>query len=46
MGIKEVKIHANQLANELAKKINGTCTNLYAPAIVETNELKELLMAL
>ena len=46
MGVKEVEIHANQLANELAKKINGTCTYLYAPAIVETEELKERLMAL
>ncbi|MBO0958655.1 sugar-binding transcriptional regulator [Neobacillus sp. MM2021_6] len=46
MGVREVEIHANQLANELAKKINGTCTYLYAPAIVETEELKERLMAL
>jgi DNA-binding transcriptional regulator LsrR (DeoR family) len=46
MGVKEVEIHANQLANELAKKIYGTCTYLYAPAIVETEELKERLMAM
>ncbi|MBM7654392.1 sugar-binding transcriptional regulator [Neobacillus cucumis] len=46
MGVKEVEIHANQLANELAKKMNGTCTYLYAPAIVETKELKERLMEL
>lgn len=45
MGVKEVQIHANQLANELAKKIHGTCTYLYAPAIVETEELKDRLMA-
>ncbi|WP_042374854.1 sugar-binding transcriptional regulator [Neobacillus jeddahensis] len=46
MGVKEVEIHANQLANEFAKKINGTCTYLYAPAIVETEELRERLMAM
>jgi DNA-binding transcriptional regulator LsrR (DeoR family) len=45
MGVKEVQIHANQLANELAKKLHGTCTYLYAPAIVETEELKDRLMA-
>ncbi|URT73445.1 sugar-binding transcriptional regulator [Cytobacillus firmus] len=46
MGVKEVEIHANHLANELAKKIKGQCTYLYAPAIVATEELKERLMAM
>nr|WP_263324690.1 sugar-binding transcriptional regulator [Neobacillus sp. Marseille-Q6967] len=46
MGVKQVQIHANQLANELAKKLHGTCTYLYAPAIVETEELKERLMGM
>lgn len=45
MGVKKVEIHANQLANELAKKLHGSCAFLYAPAIVETEELKERLMA-
>jgi DNA-binding transcriptional regulator LsrR (DeoR family) len=45
MGVKNVEIHANQLANELARKLHGSCTFLYAPAIVETEELKERLMA-
>lgn len=45
MGVKQVQIHANQLANEFAKKLHGTCTYLYAPAIVETEELKDRLMA-
>lgn len=45
MGIKKVEIHANQLAYELAKKMNGTCSYLYAPAILETVELKERLAA-
>lgn len=46
MGVKQVQIHANQLANELAKKLHGTCTYLYAPAIVENEELKERLMGM
>ncbi|QCJ45314.1 sugar-binding transcriptional regulator [Bacillus sp. S3] len=46
MGVKSVNIHANQLANDLAKKMNGACTYLYAPAIVETEELKNRLMAM
>ncbi|KAB2329302.1 sugar-binding transcriptional regulator [Bacillus mesophilum] len=45
MGIKNVNIHANQLANELAKKLHGNCTYLYAPAIVENEELKQRLMS-
>ncbi|GAA5415751.1 deoxyribonucleoside regulator [Paraliobacillus ryukyuensis] len=44
MGRKRADIHANQLAYELAKKMNGTCSYLYAPAIVETKELKDRLM--
>jgi DNA-binding transcriptional regulator LsrR (DeoR family) len=46
MGTQHVEIHANQLAYELAKKMNGTCSYLYAPAIVETKELKERLEAM
>lgn len=46
MGVKQVQIHANHLANELAKKLHGTRTYLYAPAIVETEELKERLLAM
>ena len=44
MGTKSVEIHANQLAYELAKKMNGTCSYLYAPAIVESVELTERLV--
>ncbi|WP_264987853.1 sugar-binding transcriptional regulator [Lysinibacillus piscis] len=44
MGTKSVEIHANQLAYELAKKMNGSCSYLYAPAIVETVELRERLV--
>jgi DNA-binding transcriptional regulator LsrR (DeoR family) len=46
MGRKYVEIHANQLAYELAKKMNCTCSYLYAPAIVDTEELKERLLAM
>ncbi|WP_229683106.1 sugar-binding transcriptional regulator [Virgibacillus oceani] len=44
MGRKNVGMHANQLAYELAKKVNGTCTYLYAPAMVDTAELKNRLI--
>ena len=44
MGVRAVEIHANHLANELSKKLNGFCSYLYAPAIVETKELKNRLM--
>ncbi|WP_061568201.1 sugar-binding transcriptional regulator [Caldibacillus debilis] len=46
MGRRHVEIHANQLAHELAKKLNCTCLYLYAPAIVESAELKERLLAM
>ncbi|MGJ7919030.1 sugar-binding transcriptional regulator [Neobacillus sp. LXY-4] len=46
MGSQHVEIHANQLAYELAKKMHCKCSYLYAPAIVETEELKERLMAM
>jgi DNA-binding transcriptional regulator LsrR (DeoR family) len=44
IGTHHVEIHANQLAYELARKMNGTCSYLYAPAIVETQELKDYLL--
>jgi DNA-binding transcriptional regulator LsrR (DeoR family) len=46
MGPKEVAIHANQIAYEFAKKINGQCESLYAPAMVATTEQKEGLTSL
>jgi DNA-binding transcriptional regulator LsrR (DeoR family) len=46
MGRQRVEIHANQLAYELAKKMNGKCSYLYAPAIVGSDELKERLMGM
>ncbi|MRH41522.1 sugar-binding transcriptional regulator [Aquibacillus halophilus] len=46
MGRKRVEIHSNQLAYELAKKMGGSCSYLYAPATVETEELRERLMVM
>ncbi|MFS0907015.1 sugar-binding transcriptional regulator [Priestia aryabhattai] len=46
MGTQHVEIHANQLAYELAKKMSCACSYLYAPAIVETKELKERLVSM
>jgi DNA-binding transcriptional regulator LsrR (DeoR family) len=44
MGTQQVGIHANQLAYELAKKMNGSCSYLYAPAIIDSEELKNRLV--
>ncbi|UFT98605.1 sugar-binding transcriptional regulator [Radiobacillus kanasensis] len=44
MGRSNVEIHSNQLAYELAKKVNGTCSYLYAPAMVDSVELKDRLI--
>ncbi|MBG9813670.1 transcriptional regulator [Bacillus endophyticus] len=46
MGTQHVEIHANQLAYELAKKMSCKCSYLYAPAIVETRELKDRLVSM
>lgn len=46
MGPKEVALHANQIAYEFAKKINGQCESLYAPAMVATTSQKEGLTSL
>jgi DNA-binding transcriptional regulator LsrR (DeoR family) len=46
MGPKEVALHANQIAYELSKKINGQCESLYAPAMVATIEQKDGLTGL
>lgn len=44
MGSKQVDIHANQLAYELAKKMHSSCSYLYVPAVIESEELKERLV--
>ncbi|MFK3939936.1 sugar-binding transcriptional regulator [Alkalihalobacillus sp. NPDC078783] len=44
MGRKLVDIHSNLLAYQLAQKVNGTCSYLYAPAMVESEDLKQRLI--
>lgn len=44
MGSKDVHLHSNQLAFQLAQKMNASCSYLYAPAIVESDDLKERLV--
>lgn len=44
IGPSAVELHANQIAYEFAKKLNGEAESLYAPAVVESAELKEELI--
>jgi DNA-binding transcriptional regulator LsrR (DeoR family) len=44
MGSHRVELHANQIAYELSKKLDCTSETLYAPAIVETAEFRNLLL--
>lgn len=44
MGNKYVHLHSNQLAFHFAQKMNASCSYLYAPAMVETDDLKERLV--
>lgn len=41
MGNKLVELHSNLLAFQFSKKLHCSCSYLYAPAMVETEELKE-----
>ncbi|WP_318153065.1 sugar-binding transcriptional regulator [Metabacillus arenae] len=43
MGGQYVDIHSNQLAYELAKKMNAACSYLYIPAFIESEELERLV---
>ncbi|WP_232696320.1 sugar-binding transcriptional regulator [Brevibacillus daliensis] len=43
-GRRFVEIHSNQLAFELSKRMGAKCQFLYAPALVETVELKEQML--
>lgn len=45
MGRKLVEIHSNLLAYQLSQKMNSSCSYLYAPAIVESQDLKQRLLA-
>ncbi|WP_047982674.1 sugar-binding transcriptional regulator [Ornithinibacillus contaminans] len=44
MGSEYVHLHSNQLAFNLAQKMNTTCSYLYAPALVDSLDLKERLV--
>jgi DNA-binding transcriptional regulator LsrR (DeoR family) len=44
MGRKLVEIHSNLLAYQLAQKMNSFCSYLYAPAMVESQDLKQRLI--
>ncbi|SFP81409.1 sugar-binding transcriptional regulator [Salibacterium halotolerans] len=44
MGRSHVNIHSNSLAFNLAKKMNAVCSYLYAPAIVESEDLRDRLI--
>lgn len=45
MGSYRVELHANQIAFELSKKLNCTCVPLLAPAIVESEYYREMLLS-
>ncbi|MEN2465742.1 sugar-binding transcriptional regulator [Ornithinibacillus sp. FSL M8-0202] len=45
MGSEFVHLHSNQLAFNLAQKMNSKCSYLYAPALVESLDLKERLIS-
>lgn len=40
------EMHSNQIAYELSKKMGVTCDTLYAPAVVETEELREQIIGM
>jgi DNA-binding transcriptional regulator LsrR (DeoR family) len=44
MGSTRIELHSNQIAFELSKKLNCSCESLYAPAIVESGNLRGLLL--
>lgn len=44
IGSQEVEIHSNQIAYEWSKKLHAQCESLYAPAIVESDGLRDRLI--
>ncbi|MEK8132156.1 sugar-binding transcriptional regulator [Paenibacillus filicis] len=46
IGNDRTEFHSNQIAYELAKKMGVRCESLYAPALVETEELRDQLVLL
>ncbi|AZK45851.1 sugar-binding transcriptional regulator [Paenibacillus lentus] len=45
-GNERTEVHSNQIAYELAKRLGGKCESLYAPSIVETEQLHEQIIQL
>lgn len=45
-GNERTEVHSNQIAYELSKRLGGKCESLYAPSIVETEELHEQIVQL
>lgn len=45
MGSDYVYLHSNQLSFNLAQKMNASCSYLYAPAMVESQDLRERLVS-
>lgn len=45
-GIYRNEMHSNQIAYELSKKLGGICDTLYAPAVVETEELRKQIVGM
>jgi DNA-binding transcriptional regulator LsrR (DeoR family) len=43
-GTQRTELHSNQLAYEFSKKLNGKSESLYAPAVVDSEELKTQLI--
>ncbi len=44
MGSNRIELHSNQIAYELSKKLGCSCESLYAPAIVESENFRDLLL--
>ncbi|MFD3259290.1 sugar-binding transcriptional regulator [Paenibacillus lentus] len=45
-GNERTEVHSNQIAYELSKRLGGKCESLYAPSMVETEELHEQIIQL
>ncbi|MOA26235.1 Sorbitol operon regulator [compost metagenome] len=46
MGNERTEVHSNQIAFEMSKKLAGKCESLYAPSIVETEQLRDQIVQL
>ncbi len=46
MGNERTEVHSNHIAYELSKKLGGKSESLYAPSVVETEQLREQIATL